>query len=118
MIGYTFKLLLHHCDVYDTCSDKCKLLSFTVQKTSFKQIWFAKCLAEEGSVYTLRIMVSASLLDSINLIGPYRADVVTCKPYNQRTEQISYFIDHFNKQLKNRLMKIVRSVHSLTAGKG
>ena len=44
--GYTFKILLHQCDVYD--SDKCKLLSFTVQKTSFKQNWFAKCLAEEG----------------------------------------------------------------------
>ena len=48
VIGYTFKHLLHHCDVYD--SDKCKLHSFTVQKTSFKQNWFAKCLAEEGSV--------------------------------------------------------------------
>ena len=30
-----------------------------------KQNWFAKCLAEEGSVYTQRAMVSASSLDSI-----------------------------------------------------
>ena len=49
VIGYTFKHLLHQCDVYD--SDKCKLLPFTVQKTSFKQNWFAKYLAEEVSVY-------------------------------------------------------------------
>ena len=98
MIGYSFKHLLHQCDIYD--SDKCKLLSFTVQKTSFKQNWFAKCLAEEGSVYTQRAMVSASLLDNIDLLGPYRADVVTCKPYNQRTEQVSYFVDHFNEQFK------------------
>ena len=40
------------------------------------------------------------LTDNIDLLGPYRADVVTCKPYNQRTEQISYFVDHFNEQLK------------------
>ena len=59
-----------------------------------------KCLAEEGSVYTQRAMVSASLLDSIDLLGSYRADVVTCKSYNQWTEQISYFVDYFNKQLK------------------
>ena len=58
VIGYAFKHLLHQCDVCD--SDKCKLLSFTVQKTSFKQHWFAKCLAEEVSVYTQRAMVSAS----------------------------------------------------------
>ena len=66
----------------------------------FKQNWFAKYLAEEGSVYTQRTMVSAILLDNIDLLGPYRADVVTCKAYNQRTEQISYFVDHFNEQLK------------------
>ena len=62
-------------------------------------------------------MVSASLLDNIDLIGPSKADVVTCKPYNQRTEQISYFVDHFNEQLK-QTHKIVRSVHGLTADKG
>ena len=79
---------------------------FFVQKTSFKQNWFAKCLAEEGSVYTQRAMVSASLhlytchVDSFDLFGPYRAGVVTCKPYNQWTEQISHFVDHFNEQLK------------------
>ena len=93
-----FQTFLHQCDVYD--SGKCKLLSFTVQKASFKQNWFAKCLAEEGSVYTQRAIVASSLLDNIDLLGPYRADVVTCKPYNQRTEQISYFVDHFNEQLK------------------
>ena len=65
-----------------------------------KQNWFVKCLAEEGSVYTQRAMVSASLLESIDMLGSYRADVVTCKPYNQWTEQISYFVDHFNEQLK------------------
>ena len=97
VIGYTFKHLLHHCGVYD--SDKCKLLSFTVQK-SFKQNWFAKCLAEEGSVYTQRALVSSCLLDNTDLLGPYRADLVTCKPYNQQTEQISYFVDDFNEQLK------------------
>ena len=80
MIGYTLKHLLHQRYVYG--SDKCKLLSFTVQKTFFKQNWFAKCLAEEGSVYTQMAMVSASLLENIDLLGPYRADVVTCKPYN------------------------------------
>ena len=62
-----------------------------------KQNWFAKCLAE---VYIQRAMVSASLLESIGMLGSYRADVVTCKPYNQWTEQISYFVDHFNEQLK------------------
>ena len=67
VIGYTFKHLLHQYDVYD--SDKCKLLSFTVQKTSFKQNLFAKCLAEEGSVNTQRAMVSASLPDNIDLLG-------------------------------------------------
>ena len=54
----------------------------------FKQNWFAKCLAEEGSVYTQRAMVSASLLDNIDMLGPYRADVVTCKPYNGLTKFI------------------------------
>ena len=44
-------------------------------------------------------MVSARLLDNIDLFGPYRADVVACKPYNQRTEQISYFVDHYYEQL-------------------
>ena len=97
MIGYTFKHLLHQYDVYD--SDKCKPLSVTVQKISFKHNWFAKCLAEEGSVYTQRAMVSASLLDNFDLLGPYRADIVACKPYNQRTEQILYCVDHLNEQL-------------------
>ena len=58
MIGYTFKHLFHQCDVYD--SDKCKLLSFTVQNTSFKTKLVCKILAEERSIYTQRAMVSAS----------------------------------------------------------
>ena len=36
VIGYTLKRLLHQCDGYD--SDKCKLLSFTVQKIYFNKI--------------------------------------------------------------------------------
>ena len=57
-------------------------------------------MSREGSVYIQRPMVFASLLDSIDMLVSYRAVVVTCKPYNQRTEQFSYFIDHFNEQLK------------------
>ena len=51
--------------------------------------WFAKCLAEEGSIYTQRAMVSASLhlytcqADNFDLLGPFWAVVVSCKPYNQ-----------------------------------
>ena len=86
------------------------LFPFTVQKTSFKQNWFAKCLAEEESVYTKRAMVPSSLLDNIDLLVPYRAEVFTCKPYNQRTEQISYFVDNFNEQLKTYSCKIISKV--------
>ena len=57
MIGYTYtnKYLLRQCDVYD--SDKCKLLSFYCTEDIFKQNKFAKCLAEEGSVYTQRAIL-------------------------------------------------------------
>ena len=79
------------------------LPSFTVQMTSFKQNWFAKCLAEEGSVYTQMAMVSACLhlytcqVDNFDLLDPYMAVVIACKPYNQWTGQILYFVDHFNE---------------------
>ena len=57
MIGKIFKDLLQQCDV----SYKCKLLSFTAEKTVFKnKVSLQKCLAGDGSVYAQRAMFSAS----------------------------------------------------------
>ena len=127
-IAKQYKIMVHRIDHKKLANDKTRIWSSRFSRDKQKlllyrrhrlnKIGFAKCLAEEGSVYTQRAMVSASLLDNTDLFGPYRAGVVTCKPYNQRTEQILYFVDHFNEQLKTDIIKIARSVHSLTANKG
>ena len=57
VIGNIFKDLLQQCDV----SKKCKLLSFTAEKTVFKNnVSLKNCLAADGSIYAQRTMFFAS----------------------------------------------------------
>ena len=65
MIGNIFKDLLQQCDV----SYKCKLLSFTAEKTVFKnKVSLQKCLTGDWSIYAQRqCSLQANIFTSVKI---------------------------------------------------